>query len=127
MLLFPELAADDLNLPDGPHHEVETGEKVLGQVDDAFNQQLFRYMMLYMRKMQEERIRGEYEGDQQASENAIRFRDQCDVFKELFFLAVKQETGIWNKNIGIRTGWKLVEMKKPEMPDFMRKMLGGGE
>jgi len=131
MLLFPELGErqDEILNADAGLRNIEDGEKVIGCVEREFTRRLVLYGQFYNRRRAEELVKAQFGSEHErveADENARRFDEAGDALKELMFLAIKQEIGVWDQNLAIRKDWKIVSIKKPEMPEMFRRMFGGG-
>lgn len=65
---------------------------------------------------------------EQDRQEANRLMEYKAIFRALLFVNIQHELGVWDKMIGIRKGWKIIELAAPEGPEAMfRRMMGGGE
>lgn len=132
MLLFPELGEEQQPGMTGDGvQDIQADEKIVGYIERPFTQALASYMMLYSRRTAEAQIKGRYGTDAEraeAVENYHRFDQAEDALRELLWLAIKQEIGVWNKTLGLRKGWTIVECKpQPNAPDILRRLFGNQE
>lgn len=129
-LLFPEVA----ELGDIAAYrftEARTDEAVLAEVHSESTKILFAYVEFYSRRQAEELVKANFGETEQIREDSLlnskRFEEQCDAMREVAFLALRTETDIWDKSLGIRKGWKVIELAPRSPQDMLRKMFGGGD
>jgi hypothetical protein len=134
-LIEKELAAvteADVERVDRNTEDSEDGDKLLGIVENPQARRLMALCGAFVgrtaRFAHDARWVANSEGERdellRESARADGFSDMC---KEIFWAQVKDDLSLWDLRDGslmLRKGWKVVECKKKELPNFL-KVLGG--
>lgn len=107
-----------------PDHDMQDAIRTLGIIT-GWNRRLFSYWRMKSRERDrlEVELRHDLKNVELERQHTLA-KYVCDVLKELFWLMSRQELGDWDAEaIGIRDGWRLVEIKPPE--EKIRRLLGG--
>jgi hypothetical protein len=133
------ISDNDLMEPPAP---VERGEKVIADISNSLMlKKLFSLCSMKTRECLrlKNEIRFIPESD---SSDYVSLKSQIHEYEEkgelvrgLFWIGLKDELGLWNRDgIGIRTGWKVVELPEHQRlfmrggnlkPEDLRHLLGG--
>jgi len=109
------------------------GEKVLGEISSNLTKRLFALTFYCRVRYRELLMSSETELDSEKAAQSVaeghRLGEYADLFKALLFVNIQHELNTWDKPIGVRKGWLIVEQAAaPGLgPEFMRRMMGGEE
>ncbi len=96
-----------------PQHELETEESVVGEVGDERLKRLFGLAMQWNREAVDCVRRASKTDDPAARDEdlalATELRKKSQILFDIFWTSLKDEYGLWDKDIiGVRRGWKVV-------------------
>lgn len=109
------------------------GEKPLGTIHNIEARRLWALANLFEARGMQEALRGKYSCDSDeevadATRLALRFGAIEKLARELFWLQAKEDIGgeAWTSDggIGLRSGWMLVSIPKPQVPEVLTRLIG---
>jgi hypothetical protein len=113
-----------------PNFKAEKGDRIVGTMSDA-TKRLFTLCCWLEKEADQAILDRKYctKSDEERLDIKI---NQCKVrasfIRTAMWISIKDELGLWNSNIGIRSGFKVVTMEDSEgdIGNIMRRMLGLG-
>ena len=108
-----------------PMDEVGSGERVIGEVDDACRR-LYALAQEYKRYAAEKRGEAsttpfiESSSKRHCLEEARNMERRASAVMEIFQVSVRHAHNLWDEKIGVRKGWKLVRIAIDEVPNTAR-------
>ena len=107
-------------------------ETVIGRIEDMKLKKLNVLCATWMAKSRsrdsDAKAASSKEAELEAKSDSARMNTLGELARDLFWAEVHSQFAHWDKNIGVRRGWDIVEMPETDdngMPPFLKKLLGG--
>lgn len=125
------LELDGINKPEyiEPDHPLAKGEHSIGEMSDM-TRQLYTLGILLEKDGRQHQLDANYCDDRakklELETKAAEFLSKSNIIRELMWIGIKDEFGLWGENIGVRIGFKVVTRlkKDDDIPPFLKKIMG---
>lgn len=112
-----------------PEHPLEKNDHLVGEMSDMIKR-LFTLGWLLQKDAKQSSLDAQYCTDKvkkvELQSKARELTAKSNVLKELMWIGIQDELGLWNENTGIRTGFKVVTTSTSEddgIPPFLRGII----
>ena len=113
-----------------PDHAPENGDLPVGEMPDMARR-LFSLGRLLEKDGVQCQIDAHYCNDKvkklELEARCQELKAKSSVLMELMWIGIRDELGLWNENVGVRSGFKVVMRPDTggDMPPFLKRLLGG--
>ena len=112
-----------------PDHPSEKGDHSVGEMSDT-TRQLYTLGILLEKDGRQHQLDAHYCDDKtrklELEAKAVEFLSKATIIRELMWIGIKDEFGLWGENIGVRRGFKVVIRPKEggDIPPFIKRIMG---
>lgn len=112
-----------------PDMNMEKGDHIVGDMSDDLKK-LYTLWRQFSYRADELKLQLRYGRQNVGKAEVAEISTKAEALRALFWIAVADEFELWDRgNTGVRKGYKVVwsEEQRPDMPPFLRQILGLGE